>query len=185
MKDVNKEVIGYYIKLAQKLSKKKRIYFERKEDTIYFSDGCFVCSFSVERVEEFLTLCAAFTLPTTGDFTAEYNNGNIFHSDTSIKNAVAFEGVGENHLMFTGVSCCENNSENNKINIDVFADNNAVYFYNAQYTKPMKDKNLYLNGVNKNNGCMWAVYNILDVCCLVLPCRHCESLTKVARLMNK
>ena len=72
----------------------------------------------------------------------------------------------------------------NKINIDVFADNNAVYFYNAQYTKPMKDKNLYLNGVNKN-GYMWVVYNILDVCCLVLPCRHCESLAKVAELMNK
>lgn len=182
MKDVNKEVIGYYIKLAQKLSKKKRIHFERKEDTIYFSDGCFVCSFSAERVEDFLTLCAAFALPTTEDFTAEYNNGNLFHSDASIKNAVTFEGAEDNHLMFTGVSCYERSTN---INIDVFADNNAVYFYNALYTKPMKDKNLYLNGVNKNNGCMWAVYNILDVCCLVLPCRHCDSLVKVAKLMNK
>lgn len=181
MKDVNKEVIGYYIKLAQKLSKKKRIYFERKEDTIYFSDGCFVCSFSVERVEDFLTLCAAFTLPTTGDFTAEYNNGNIFHSDTSIKNVITFEGAEDSHLMFTGVSCYERSTN---VNIDVFTDNNAVYFYNALYTKPMKDKNLYLNGVNKNGG-MWVVYNILDVCCLVLPCRHCESLAKVAKLMNK
>lgn len=35
MKDINKEVIGYYIKLAQKLSKKKRIFFERKEDIVY------------------------------------------------------------------------------------------------------------------------------------------------------
>ena len=33
MKDVNKEVISYYIKLAQKLSKKKRIFFERKHET--------------------------------------------------------------------------------------------------------------------------------------------------------
>nr|DAH10730.1 MAG TPA: hypothetical protein [Caudoviricetes sp.] len=178
MKDVHKEVIGYYIKLAQKLSKKKRVYFERKEDTVYFSDGCFVCSFSVERVEEFLTLCATFTLPTSGDFIAEYNNGNIFHSDTSIKNAIAFEAMEENNLMFTGVSCYEN-----KLNIDVFADSKNVYFYNAQYIKPLKDKGLYLNAVNKN-GYMWAVYNVLDVCCVVLPCRTCESLAKVAKLMK-
>ena len=81
--------------------------------------------------------------------------------------------------MFTGVSCYERSTN---VNIDVFADNNAVYFYNALYTKPMKDKSL--NGVNKN-GYMWVVYNILDVCCLVLPSRNCESLMKVAKLMNK
>ena len=181
MKDINKEVIGYYIKLAQKLSKKKRIYFERKENTVYFSDGCFVCSFSVERVQEFLTLCGAFNLPTDKDFTAEYNNGNVFHNNVSIKNVITLEGAEDNHLMFTGVSCYEWST---KLNIDVFADNNAVYFYNTLYTKPMKDKNLYLNGVNKN-GCMWAVYNILDVCVLVLPCNRCDNLAKVAKLMNK
>ena len=181
MKDIHKEVINYYIKLAQKLSKKKRIVFERKEDIVYFSDGCFVCSFSVERVEEFLTLCAAFTLPTTGDFTAEYNNGNILHNNTSIKNVITFEGAEDSHLMFTGVSCYERSTN---VNIDVFADNNTVYFYNALYSKPLKDKNLYLNGVNKN-GYMWAVYSILDVCVLVLPCRKCDSLVKVAELMNK
>ena len=181
MKDINKEVINYYIKLAQKLSKKKRIYFERKEDIIYFTDGCFCCSFSVERVQEFLSLCGAFNLPTNEDFTAEYNNDNIFHSDISIKNIIMFEGAEENSLMFTGVSCWERTTN---VNIDVFADNENVYFYNAQYTKPMKDKNLYLNGVNKN-GYMWAVYNSLDICCLVLPCTKCYGLVKVAELMNK
>lgn len=179
MKDVNKEVIKYYIKLAQKLSKKKRIYFERKEDIIYFTDGAFMCSFSVDRIEEFLTLCAVFTLPTDEDFTAQYNNGSIFYNETSIKNVVTFEVVEENNLMFTGVSCYEN-----KLNIDVFADNENVYFYNAQYIKPLKDKGLYLNEVNKN-GYMWAVYNVLDVCCVVLPCRTCNSLAKVAKLLNK
>ena len=181
MKDVNKEVINYYIKLAQKLSKKKRIHFERKEDIVYFSDGCFVCSFSVERVEEFLTLCAAFTLPTDKDFTAEYNNGNVFHNNVSIKNIITLEGAEENCLMFTGVSCWERSTN---VTIDVFADTNTVYFYNAMYTKPMKDKGLYINGVNKSD-CMWAVYNILDVCVLVLPCKKCNSLAKVAELMNK
>lgn len=181
MKDINKEVINYYIKLAQKLSKKKRIHFERKEDIVYFSDGCFVCSFSVERREEFLTLCRAFNLPTDEDFTAEYNNGNVFYNATSIKNVITFEGAEDSHLMFTGVSCWERSTN---VNIDVFADNEGVYFYNALYSKPLKDKNLYLNGVNKN-GYMWAVYNILDVCCLVLPCRKCDSLVKVAELMNK
>nr|DAT93735.1 MAG TPA: hypothetical protein [Caudoviricetes sp.] len=181
MKDVNKEVINYYIKLAQKLSKKKRIYFEREADTVYFSDGCFACSFSVERVQEFLTLCGVFNLPTNEDFTAEYNNGNIFHNETSIKNVIMFEDAEENSLMFTGVSCWKRTTN---VNIDVFADNENVYFYNAQYTKPMKDKNLYLNGVNKN-GYMWAVYSSLDICCLVLPCTKCDGLAKVVELMNK
>ncbi len=181
MKDVNKEVINYYIKLAQKLSKKKRIYFERKEDIVYFIDGCFCCSFSVERKEEFLTLCAALSLPIDGEFTAEYSNGNVFHNPVSIKNVVTFEGAEENCLMFTGVSCWERSTN---VTIDVFADNESVYFYNTLYSKPLKDKNLYLNGVNKN-GYMWAVYNILDVCVLVLPCKKCDSLAKVAELMNK
>lgn len=181
MKDVNKEIIGYYIKLAQKLSKKKCIYFERKEDIVYFTDGSFCCSFSVERKEEFCSLCGAFNLPLEGDYTGEYYNGELFNNNVSVKKLVTLEGVEDNHLMFTGVSCYERSTS---VNIDVFADNNAVYFYNALYTKPMKDKNLYLNGVNKN-GYMWAIYNILDVCCLVLPCKHCESLAKVAKLMNK
>ena len=179
MKDVNKEVISYYIKLAQKLSKKKHIFFERKEDIVYFTDGSFCCSFSVERKEEFCSLCGAFKLPLEGDYTGEYYNGELFDNNVSVKKLVTLEGVEDNHLMFTGVSCYERSTN---VNIDVLADNNAVYFYNALYTKPMKDKSL--NGVNKN-GYMWVVYNILDVCCLVLPCRNCESLMKVAKLMNK
>lgn len=181
MKDINKEVISYYIKLAQKLSKKKRIFFERKEDIIYFTDGFFMCSFSVERKEEFCSLCGTFGLPFAGDYTGEYYDGELFNNNVSVKKLVTFEGAEDSHLMFTGVSCYERITN---VNIDVFADNNAVYFYNAQYTKPLKE-NLYLNGVNKNNGCMWAVYNILDVCVLVLPCRKCDSLAKVAELMNK
>ena len=46
MKDVNKEVISYYNKMAQKLSKKKLIYFERKEDIVYFNDSRFCFTFS-------------------------------------------------------------------------------------------------------------------------------------------
>ena len=58
MKDVNKEVIGYYIKLAQKLSKKKRIFFERKEDIVYFTDGSFAVH-SVWSVKKNFVLCVA------------------------------------------------------------------------------------------------------------------------------
>ena len=182
MKDVNKEVIKYYIKLAQKLSKKKRIYFERDKDTVYFSDGCFVCAFSVERKEEFCALCSAFNLPWAGDYMAEFCDGNLFDNKMYIKDLVdeSTKKPGK-CLMFTGVSTYERNT---KMNIDVFSDNKTVFFYNSMYTKPLKDNDLYLYKAN-NNGWTWAVYNVLDVCFLVFPCVSADSLVKVAKLMNK
>ena len=182
MKDVNKEVINYYIKLAQKISKKKRIFFERKDGIIYFSDGCFLCSFSVERTEEFLTLCAAFGLSAVEErFTVEYTNGSLYHGGQVISKAVetAKENAKEKHLMFTGVSAYAHNIDTN---VDVLTDKQSVYFYNEKYTKPLKT--LYLNG-SENNGWTWAVYEIMDIFCMILPVRTCDSLEAVVKIMNK
>lgn len=50
MKKMSAEkILEYYIKLAKKEAKVRKVYIQRKGATIYFSNGEFIASFAVVR----------------------------------------------------------------------------------------------------------------------------------------
>ena len=178
MKKTDAKMIDYFVKLAQKESKKKRIIFERVNEVVYFTNGEFVCSFSAERPEQFLSLCGVFGLPVVGDFRKEYNNGNLCDSNFSVKGACDMQKKEDCNLSFTGVSVEVNDK---KEVIDVFSDKKTVYFYNDKYTKPLKG--MCFEGLNMN-GLTCACYKCLDIAVYILPLKNCAKFEAVAKLMN-
>ena len=173
------KVLEYYIKLAKKETKVKKVYIQRKDATIYFSNGEFICSFATfrENMIDFLQETFNFT---AGDdnFCIECLGDYCVKSERTIAEFMPTT-LEEDSLYYTGVS-----AEDARRTVYGFTDGEKLFAYNEKYVKPIR-WSTFGKAYVRNTKFTMCVYLNLDVSIAILPNVNHEQFAKFARLMNK
>lgn len=179
MKKMSAEkILEYYIKLAKKLTKVRKVYIQRKGDTIYFSNGEFICSFSAVRENMIDFLQETFNFTAGGNFCVEGWGNYCVNSEQTIAEFMPTT-LEDGSLRYTGVS-----AEDVWRTVYAFTDGEKLFAYDEKYVKPIRwctFGKAYL----PNTIFTMCVYMNLDVSIAILPNTNHEQFVKFAKLMNK
>ena len=178
-KTSTEKVLEYYIKLAKKETKVKKVYIQRKDATIYFSNGEFICSFATfrENMIDFLQETFNFT---AGDdnFCIECLGDYCVKSKRTIAEFMPTE-LKDGSLLYTGVS-----AEDTRRTVYAFSDGENLFAYDEKYVKPIKWCT-FGKALVQNTKFTMCVYMNIDIFIAVLPNIDYTQFAKIARLMNK
>lgn len=178
MKKMSAEkILEYYIKLAKKETKVKKVYIQRKGNTIYFTNGEFIASFAAVRENMIDFLQETFNFIAGGNFCVRCLGDYCAKSEQTI--AEFMPTLEDGSLYYTGVS-----AEDARRTIYAFTDGEKLFAYNEKYVKPIRwctFGKAYL----PNTIFTMCVYMNLDVSIAILPNTNHEQFVKFAKLMNK
>lgn len=177
MKKMSAEkVLEYYIKLAKKETKVKKVYIQRKGDTIYFTNGEFIASFAAVRENMIDFLQETFNFIAGGNFCVRCLGDYCAKSEQTI--AEFMPTLEKGSLYYTGVS-----AEDARRTIYAFTDGEKLFAYDEKYVKPVRwctFGKAYL----PNTIFTMCVYMNLDVSIAILPNINHEQFVKFAKLMK-
>lgn len=178
MKKMSAEkVLEYYIKLAKKETKVRKVYIQQKGDTIYFTNGEFIASFAAVRENMIDFLQETFNFIAGGNFCVRCLGDYCIKSEQTI--AEFMPTLEDGSLYYTGVS-----AEDARRTIYAFTDGEKLFAYDEKYVKPVRwctFGKAYL----PNTIFTMCVYMNLDVSIAILPNTNHEQFVKFAKLMNK
>lgn len=180
MKKMSAEkVLEYYIKLAKKETKVKKVYIQRKEDMIYFTNGEFIARFATVRENMIDFLQETFNF-TAGDdnFCIECLGDYCVKSEQTIAEFMPTV-LEDGSLYYTGVS-----AEDARHTVYGFTDGEKLFAYDEKYVKPIRWC-MFGKALLRNTNFVMSVYMNLEVSIAILPNVNHEQFAKVARLMNK
>lgn len=172
------KVLEYYIKLAKKETKVRKVYIQRKDATIYFSNGEFICSFATFRENTIDFLQETFNF-TAGDdnFCIECLGDYCVKSEHTIAEFMPTV-LESDSLYYTGVS-----AEGHRRTVYAFSDGEKLFVYNEKYVKPIKWCT-FGKALVRNTKFTMCVYMNLDISIAVLPNIDYTQFAKVAKLMK-
>lgn len=177
MKKMSAEkVLEYYIKLAKKETKVRKVYIQRKGDTIYFTNGEFIASFAAVRENMIDFLQETFNFIAGGNFCVRCLGDYCAKSEQTI--AEFMPTLEKGSLYYTGVS-----AEDARRTIYAFTDGEKLFAYDEKYVKPVRwctFGKAYL----PNTIFTMCVYMNLDVSIAILPNTNHEQFVKFAKLMK-
>lgn len=178
MKKMSAEkVLEYYIKLAKKETKVRKVYIQQKGDAIYFTNGEFIASFAAVRENMIDFLQETFNFIAGGNFCVRCLGDYCIKSEQTI--AEFMPTLEDGSLYYTGVS-----AEDAWRTIYAFTDGEKLFAYDEKYVKPVRwctFGKAYL----PNTIFTMCVYMNLDVSIAILPNTNHEQFVKFAKLMNK
>lgn len=178
MKKMSAEkVLEYYIKLAKKETKVRKVYIQRKGATIYFSNGEFIASFAAVRENMIDFLQETFNFTAGGNFCVRCLGDYCVKSEQTIAEFMPTT-LENGSLHYTGVS-----AENAWRTVYAFTDGEKLFAYDEKYVKPIKwctFGKAYL----ANTKFTMCVYLNLDVSIAILPNMNHEQFVKFAKLMK-
>ena len=179
MKKMSAEkVLEYYIKLAKKETKVRKVYIQRKDATIYFSNGEFIASFAAVRENIIDFIQETFNFTAGGNFCVRCLGDYSVKSEQTIAEFMPTT-LESGFLHYTGVS-----AEDAWRTIYAFTDGEKLFAYDEKYVKPIRwctFGKAYL----RNTIFTMCVYMNLDVSIVILPNTNHEQFAKFASLMNK
>lgn len=179
MKKMSAEkVLEYYIKLAKKETKVRKVYIQRKDATIYFSNGEFIASFAAVRENIIDFIQETFNFTAGGNFCVECLGDYCVKSEQTIAEFMPTT-LEDDSLYYTGVS-----AEDKRRTVYGFTDGEKLFAYDEKYIKPIRwctFGKAYL----RNTIFTMCVYMNLDVSIAILPNTNHEQFAKFASLMNK
>lgn len=177
MKKMSAErVLEYYIKLAKKETKVRKVYIQHKGDTIYFTNGEFIASFAAVRENMIDFLQETFNFIAGGNFCVRCLGDYCIKSEQTI--AEFMPTLEDGSLYYTGVS-----AEDARRTIYAFTDGEKLFAYDEKYVKPVRwctFGKAYL----PNTIFTMCVYMNLDVSIAILPNTNHEQFVKFAKLMK-
>lgn len=173
------KILEYYIKLAKKETKVRKVYIQRKDATIYFSNGNFIVCFATIRNDAIKLMRDTFNF-TAGedDFCIACHGDYCIKSEQTIAEFMPTE-LEDGSLFYTGVS-----AEDTRRTVYAFSDMEKLFAYDEKYVKPIKWCT-FGKAHLRNTKFTMCVYMNLDVSIAVLPNVDHAQFAKVARLMNK
>lgn len=179
-KTSTEKTIKYYIKLAKKESKRRKLYIQRKNDTIFFSNGAFIVSFSAVRKDMLNFLQETFDFVAgEEDFCVEVLNDYCKNSEITISRYMPTT-LEDGTLFYTGV-----NAEETRRTIYAFSDNVNLFAYDEKYVKPIK-WGMFGKAHLPNSIYTMCVYIEMDLQIVVFPIvKHNSQFVKIAKLLNK
>lgn len=179
MKKMSAEkVLEYYVKLAKKEAKVRKVYIQRKGATIYFSNGEFIASFAVVRENMIDFLQDTFNFIAGGNFCVECLGDYCIKSEQTLAEYMPTT-LEDGSLFYTGVS-----AEDTRRTVYAFSDGEKLFAYDEKYFKPIKWCT-FGKAHLRNTKFTMCVYMNLDISIAVLPNVDHTQFAKVARLMNK
>lgn len=177
MKKMSAEkILEYYIKLAKKETKVKKVYIQRKGNTIYFTNGEFIASFAAVRENMIDFLQETFNFIAGGNFCVRCLGDYCAKSEQTI--AEFMPTLEDGSLYYTGVS-----AEDAWRTIYAFTDGEKLFAYDEKYVKPIRwctFGKAYL----PNTIFTMCVYMNLDVSIAILPNTNHEQFVKFAKLIK-
>lgn len=177
MKKMSAEkVLEYYIKLAKKETKVRKVYIQRKDATIYFTNGEFIASFAAVRENMIDFLQETFNFIAGGNFCVRCLGDYCAKSEQTI--AEFMPTLEDGSLYYTGVS-----AEDARRTIYAFTDGEKLFAYDEKYVKPIRwctFGKAYL----PNTIFTMCVYMNLDVSIAILPNTNHEQFVKFAKLIK-
>ena len=179
MKKMSAEkILEYYIKLAKKLTKVRKVYIQRKGDTIYFSNGEFICSFSTirENMIDFLQETFNFTAG-DDDFCYRISVNYCIKSEQTIAEFMPTT-LEEGLLYYTGVS-----AEDARRTVYGLTDGKKLFAYDEKYIKPIRWCTFGKTHL-PNSIYTMCIYMNLDVSIAILPNVNHEQFVKFAKLIK-
>ena len=177
MKKMSAEkVLEYYIKLAKNETKVRKVYIQRKDATIYFTNGEFIASFAAVRENMIDFLQETFNFIAGGNFCVRCLGDYCAKSEQTI--AEFMPTLEDGSLYYTGVS-----AEDARRTIYAFTDGEKLFAYDEKYVKPIRwctFGKAYL----PNTIFTMCVYMNLDVSIAILPNTNHEQFVKFAKLIK-
>lgn len=177
MKKMSAEkILEYYIKLAKKETKVKKVYIQRKGNTIYFTNGEFIASFAAVRENMIDFLQETFNFIAGGNFCVRCLGDYCAKSEQMI--AEFMPTLEDGSLYYTGVS-----AEDARRTIYAFTDGEKLFAYDEKYVKPVRwctFGKAYL----PNTIFTMCVYMNLDVSIAILPNTNHAQFVKFAKLIK-
>lgn len=177
MKKMSAEkILEYYIKLAKKETKVRKVYIQRKDATIYFTNGEFIASFAAVRENMIDFLQETFNFIAGGNFCVRCLGDYCAKSEQTI--AEFMPTLEDGSLYYTGVS-----AEDARRTIYAFTDGEKLFAYDEKYVKPIRwctFGKAYL----PNTIFTMCVYMNLDVSIAILPNTNHEQFVKFAKLIK-
>ena len=177
MKKMSAEkVLEYYIKLAKNETKVRKVYIQRKDATIYFTNGEFIASVAAVRENMIDFLQETFNFIAGGNFCVRCLGDYCAKSEQTI--AEFMPTLEDGSLYYTGVS-----AEDARRTIYAFTDGEKLFAYDEKYVKPIRwctFGKAYL----PNTIFTMCVYMNLDVSIAILPNTNHEQFVKFAKLIK-
>ena len=177
MKKMSAEkVLEYYIKLAKKETKVKKVYIQRKDATIYFSNGEFICSFATfrENMIDFLQETFNFTAG-NDNFCVECLGDYCVKSERTIAEFMPTT-LESDSLYYTGIS-----AEDTRRTVCAFTDGEKLFAYDEKYVKPIR-WSTFGKALLRNTNFIMCMYLNLDVSIAILPINDHSQFAKFAKL---
>lgn len=179
MKKMSAEkILEYYIKLVKKETKVKKVYIQRKGNTIYFTNGEFIASFAAVRENMIDFLQETFNFIAGGNFCVRCLGDYCIKSKQTIAEFMPTT-LEEGSLYYTGVS-----AEDARRTVYGFTDGEKLFAYDEKYIKPIRWCTFGKAHLRNTNFTM-CVYMNLDVSIAILSNINHEQFAKFAKLMNK
>ncbi len=180
MKKMSAEkVLEYYIKLAKKETKVRKVYIQRKDATIYFSNGEFICSFATVREDVIDFIQETFNFTAGDDNFCYYANGDYcIKSEQTIAEFMPTT-LEDGSLYYTGVS-----AEDARRTVYGLTDGEKLFAYDEKYIKPIRWC-MFGKALARNMKFTMCVYMNLDISIAVLPNVDHAQFAKIAKLLNK
>lgn len=173
------KIIEYYIKLAKKESKHKKVYIQRKNGLIYFSNGEFIASFATIRKEALVFLQETFNFAAgEDDFCLEVLGDYCKNSETTIAEYVPTT-LEDGSLLYIGVS-----AEDTRKTVYAFSDGEKLFVYDEKYVRPIK-WGTFSKAHLPNSIYTMCIYTEIDIEIAVLPNIDRAQFEKIAKLMNR
>lgn len=178
MKKMSAEkVLKYYIKLAKKETKRRKVYIQRKDATIYFSNGEFIASFATVRENMIDFLQETFNFTAGGNFCVECLGDYCFKSEQTIAEYMPTT-LEDGSLLYTGIS-----AEDARCTLYAFSDGEKLFAYDEKYVKPIRWCT-FGKAHLPNTIYTMSIYINLDVSIVILPNVNHEQFAKFAKLLK-
>lgn len=179
MKKMSAEkVLEYYIKLAKKETKRRKVYIQRKDATIYFSNGEFICNFAAVREDVIDLIQETFNFTAGNDnFCVECLGDYCFKSEQTIVEFMPTT-LENGSLYYTGIS-----AENAWRTLYAFSDGEKLFAYDEKYIKPIRWCT-FGKAFLRNTNFIMSIYMNLDVSIAILPNLNHEQFVKFAKLLK-
>ena len=176
MKKMSAEkVLEYFIKLAKKETKVRKVYIQRKDATIYFSNGEFIASFAAVRENMIDFIQETFNFTAGGNFCVRCLGDYCVKSEQTIAEFMPTV-LESGSLYYTGVS-----AEGTRRTVYGLTDGEKLFAYDEKYIKPIRWCTFGKAHLSNSIYTM-CMYLNLDVSIVILPNVNHEQFAKFAKL---
>lgn len=176
MKKMSAEkVLEYFIKLAKKETKQRKVYIQRKDATIYFSNGEFIASFAAVRENMIDFLQETFNFTAGGNFCVRCLGDYCVKSEQTIAEFMPTV-LESGSLYYTGIS-----AEGTRRTVYGLTDGEKLFAYDEKYIKPIRWCT-FGKALLQDTIFTMCIYMNLDVSIAFLPNTNHEQFAKFAKL---